>query len=337
LVVGLTLGKYSPLHKGHESVFDLALSEVDYLIVVIYNSPETTKIPLQVRADWIRNIYPNIEVIEAWDGPTEIGNTDEIKKSHELYLLKILKGREISFFYTAEFYGDHVSKVLNAKWQKIDRDLIDISGTKIRQDPFNNRKYLNPYVYKDFVLNIAFLGAPSTGKTTICENLAKAFDTKWMPEYGREYWEINQISRRLSEDQLLEIATEHLKRENGLINQSNNFLFTDTNAITTYMFSKYYHNSVSNELESLAEKAEKRYDLIFLCNTDFPYDDTWDRSGDVNRIWFQQQIEADLKIRRIPYITISGLVESRLKQVSKIIQGIQKYDSIWNKLLEEKI
>ena len=50
------------------------------------------------------------------------------------------------------------------------------------------RHAMNPLVYKDFVVNVAFLGAPSTGKTTLAESLSKMYGTVWMPEYGREYW-----------------------------------------------------------------------------------------------------------------------------------------------------
>jgi cytidyltransferase-like protein len=39
MITGLTLGKYSPFHKGHQYLIDTALSEVDHLIIVIYNSP----------------------------------------------------------------------------------------------------------------------------------------------------------------------------------------------------------------------------------------------------------------------------------------------------------
>jgi len=325
LTIGLTLGKYSPLHEGHENLYRLALSEVDHLIVIIYNSPETTKIPLNVRADWIREIYPNIEVIEAVDGPTEVGNTKVIKQKHEAYLMKILKGRNIDFFYTAEFYGEHVSKALSATWRKVDRTEINLTATQIRKNPFIYKKHLNPFVYKDYVLNIVFLGAPSTGKTTLCEALAKKFNTKWMPEYGREYWEKNQVERRLSELQLLEIAKGHLEIEERYIYESEKFLFTDTNAITTYMFSKYYHNTVSQELSKLAKIAENKSSSIFLCDTDIPYDDTWDRSGNVNRIWFQKKIEDDLKLRRLSYTKISGSLSSRVRKVSKIITETDKY------------
>ncbi|MEH2341022.1 MULTISPECIES: hypothetical protein [unclassified Nostoc] len=40
-----------------------------------------TAIPLTVRANWLRQIYPQIQVIEAWDGPTEVGDTPLISCS----------------------------------------------------------------------------------------------------------------------------------------------------------------------------------------------------------------------------------------------------------------
>ncbi len=54
---------------------------MDHVIVLIYNCPEIISCPpLNIRAKWIRELYPKVEVIEAWNGPTEIGNTPEIKK-----------------------------------------------------------------------------------------------------------------------------------------------------------------------------------------------------------------------------------------------------------------
>jgi len=63
---------------------------------------------------------------------------------------------------------------------------------------------------------VVFLGAPATGKTTIASRLAMDYNTVWMPEYGREYWEKHQVNRRLSGEQLLEIAEGHLEREEAL-------------------------------------------------------------------------------------------------------------------------
>ncbi len=44
--VGLTLGKYAPLHQGHQLVIETALAEMDRLIVIIYDCPEITPIAL---------------------------------------------------------------------------------------------------------------------------------------------------------------------------------------------------------------------------------------------------------------------------------------------------
>ena len=54
------------------------------------------------------------------------------------------------------------------------------------------------------------------------------------------------------------------------------------------MFSVYYHGYLLQELADLARSAETRYHLVFLCDTDIPYEDTWDRSGDTNRKEFQR-------------------------------------------------
>jgi HTH-type transcriptional repressor of NAD biosynthesis genes len=327
---GLTLGKYSPLHKGHQYLIEKAISEMDHVIVVIYNSPETTNIPLQLRADWIRNIYPAVEVIEAWDGPTEIGDTPDIRQVHETYLCKKLGGEQISAFYSSEFYGDHISKALKAKNRLIDREIVNISGTKIRSNPYKYKSFVPPLVYNDFVTNVVFVGAPSTGKTTLSKKLSEIFETQWMPEYGRTYWKKNHLNRRLTKSQLLEIAQKHLTEEDRLIQESKKYIFSDTNATTTFMFGKYYHGDVLPELERLAISSEKRYDLWFLCGSDIPYEDTWDRSGDLNRKWFQYQIESDLNIRKIPYIKLIGDLNQRINRVKSILSKHKKFESIFN-------
>src|SRR3712207_3987461 len=80
---GLTLGKYAPLHAGHQLVIETALQEVADLLVIIYDVPDITPVPLPVRAGWIRRLYPQVQVIEAWDGPLEVGDTHQIRRMHE--------------------------------------------------------------------------------------------------------------------------------------------------------------------------------------------------------------------------------------------------------------
>jgi HTH-type transcriptional regulator, transcriptional repressor of NAD biosynthesis genes len=327
---GLTLGKFAPLHKGHQHLIETALSEMDEVLAIIYDCPELTPVPLNVRANWIRSLYPAVTVLEAWDGPVEVGDSQEIKKRHEDYVLKHLKPGEITHFYSSEFYGEHMSQALGAVNRILDprRETIPISATTIREDPFAFREYLHPRVYRDLVTNVVFIGAPATGKTTIAARLAKEYKTVWMPEEGREYWHEHQVNRRLSLAQLEEIAERHLQREEDLLGQANRFLFTDTNALTTNMFAISYHSSTTNRLKELADQAALRYDLVFLCDTDITYDDTWDRSGDVRRHTFQKQIVADLIVRKYPFVVLRGSLEVRVQQARTILDRYQKYTNI---------
>ncbi|MBN1185553.1 MAG: AAA family ATPase [Bacteroidales bacterium] len=326
--VGLTLGKFAPLHKGHQYMIEKAIEETDHVIVVMYDAPETTNIPLNMRANWIRQLYPEVEVIEGWGSPSDMGDIPEIKRIQETYILGVLKGRKITHFYSSEFYGDHMSKALGAINREIDREraVVPVSGTLIRENAFKYRQFITPVVYKDLITNIVFLGAPSTGKTTLAESLAKHFNTVWMPEYGREYWDIHQNNRRLTLEQLAEIAEGHLEREEKCLLEANKYLFTDTNAITTYMFSLYYHGKVHEKLVRMAKDIEDRYDIVFLCDKDIPYDDTFDRSGEANREYFHEEIISDLKSRGIGYTILSGTLDERMKKVCRILYGYEKWD-----------
>jgi len=172
---------------------------------------------------------------------------------------------------------------------------------------------------------VVLLGAPSTGKSTLTRALAEAYDTEFMPEYGREYWEKHQINRRLSMTQLEEIALGHLTREDAAILKANRYLFTDTNALTTRLFSAYYHGKSTPVLNELASACAERYDIIFVCDTDIPYDDTWDRSGDANRLEFQKEVLEDLNNRGLSYHMLKGSIEERKKQVAPILANFKKY------------
>lgn len=330
ILTGFTLGKFAPLHKGHQFVIETALAEVDHLVVMIYDCPETTPIPLAVRAGWIRTLYPQVEVIEAWGGPLQMGDTPEIQRAHEGYILEQLGKRTVTHFYSSEFYGDHVSRALGAVDRRVDplRACVPISATRIRAEPYAFRDFLDPQVYRDLITNVVFLGAPSTGKTTLCERMASEMQTVWMPEYGREYWAEHQIDRRLSPAQLVEIAEGHLEREECLLQEANCYLFTDTNAITTYMFALAYHETAEPRLRELADTAQRRYDLVFVCDTDIPYDNTWDRSGEADRTQFQKRILADLRIRKIPFFLLRGTLEQRVARVKSVLARHTKYANL---------
>lgn len=336
--VGLTLGKYAPLHLGHQWVFETALKEVDILYVLIYQS-SVTDIPLHLRAQWIRDLYPQIHVIEAWDGPEGYSNDRAFEIEQENYILKQLNGVKITHFYSSEFYGTHVSQALGAFDRRLDpnRHHVPISATLIRENPYQHRAFISDVVYPDLITKVVFMGAMSTGKSSLTEALAQKYQTTFAPEYGREYWEKHQVDRRIGLEDFNVIADRHIAYENQMTLQANRYLFVDTNAITTAMYCMDYHNALPDHLKHLAIENAQRYDLFFLCEDDIPYDNTWDRSGPQKREIFHQQIIADLKQRKIPYISLTGSVAERIAKVAFVLEKFNKYknyfgDSVLNSI-----
>lgn len=323
--VGLTLGKYAPLHKGHQFLFETALREVDHLIVLIYDARETD-VPLPVRASWIRRLHPRIEVIEAWGGPAENGTDPELVRAHNDYILELLGGRAVTHFFSGEPYGAFVSRALGAHDRRVDeaRTTVPVSARHIRRSPYEWRAFVDPLVYRDLVTTAVFVGAPSTGKTTLAEALARRFDTAWVPEYGREYWARHQVNHRLTLEQLVEIAHGHRAREEAALADANRYLFIDTEAMITRLFSRHYHGTAHPELDRLADESARRYDLFFLCDDDIPFDPT-DRSGEANRTLFQRWMLAELAVHRIPFVRVHGSLEERIAQVETALARYRKF------------
>ncbi|GAA0855674.1 AAA family ATPase [Aliiglaciecola litoralis] len=316
---GFTLGKFAPFHKGHEWMMCKALEVVDELVVVIYRCDELPHISLSTRANWIRKRFPQVTVLEAHNGPKDQGYSQHVIEIQNQFLTQFLKDYKFNYFFSSEAYGDHVAKALDSEDFRIDmqRAKIPISATQIRADLFHHRRFLSEEVYKDLIRKIVFLGAPSTGKSTLCKALADKYNTLWVEEYGREYWQAHQVNRRLTPEQLLHIGQSQVALEEERLAEANQFLFCDTNAFTTWHFALHYHDSALPELQRLAQQSWLRYDLVVLCEEDIPYDDTWERSGDANRHEFQTFLKAYMHEHNKPYLLVSGTLEQRMAKVEE--------------------
>ncbi|MDT0593352.1 ATP-binding protein [Glaciecola petra] len=172
------------------------------------------------------------------------------------------------------------------------------------------------------ITKVVFMGAPSTGKTTIAKKLAEHFSTQLVLEYGRTFWEQNQVDRLLSQEQLLHIAQEQIRQEEEALLKANEYLFVDTNALTTWHFAQDYYGCALPELDKLADESKARFDVVFLCCDDIPFEDTWERSGEVKRKEFQVFIENQLDKRGIKYHVLKGTVKQRMSKVLDVLKAV---------------
>lgn len=151
---GLVIGKFAPLHKGHQFLLEWALEKCDHLIVLAYDVPEITKVPVEVRIGWIKRLYPETKVINAGIGPKETGSSPEINKLHIDHVKKNLPADvRIDFVFSSEDYGKYLAEALGAENVVVDKARINvpISAGVIRRDPEGYRDYVEDFVYEDLV------------------------------------------------------------------------------------------------------------------------------------------------------------------------------------------
>ena len=323
--IGLFMDSFPILHKGHELCIKYAKSKVDRLITVIYNS-ESSKIPLQIRTDWLRRIYPDMEIIASWID-FEGNQTSEVQIE---LLKKILKERKISEFATTENGLEHLCKTFGCEdiiKQSI-KEKMQKAVSIIQQNSYKGLGYVDDIVYRDLITKVAFVGAQSTGKSTIAEAMAKKYNTSFMYEYGRYHWDVYQKDRIETIEQIEEITERHIAMEDERIKTANNFFFSDTCPIVTLRYAYDWHGKASEKLLKYAGEAEKRYDIFFLCGDDIPYADTPERDGIEQRKSFQSQIKSELLLRKIPYIELQGNLQERMDIVSRVLDNYQKYTSL---------
>ena len=148
--IGFTIGKFAPLHKGHQYLIEKGLKEMDKFYVVIYET-DVTPISLEKRANWIKEIYPNINLIYAKNPPKQYGLDEKSIKIQTDYLKELVKEKGVTHFYNSEPYGKFVARDLNLEEVQVDRkrQKFPISGTAIRNDIKENANYVENIVYKD--------------------------------------------------------------------------------------------------------------------------------------------------------------------------------------------
>jgi HTH-type transcriptional repressor of NAD biosynthesis genes len=179
--------------------------------------------------------------------------------------------------------------------------------TNLKQEPIN-------------LVKIVLFGPESTGKTTISQQLARHYNTVWVPEYARDYlqnkW--NNFRKTCENDDLIPIAIGQMKMENELSKKADSVLICDTDLLETKVYSQeYYGGYVDPRLDEAAQT--NTYDLYLLTYIDTPWeaDDLRDRPE--LRFEMFKAFENALKTHGKKYIILKG---SRKKRFNKAMKAI---------------
>ena len=165
---------------------------------------------------------------------------------------------------------------------------------------------------------IVAIGPESTGKSTLCSELAQHYHTRWVKEYAREY--LLKHGTAYNFDDLLTIAKGQLKlEEEGSREAGNNLLFIDTDMWVMKVWCEFVFNRCHTWI--LDRIAERKYDLYLLCNTDLAW--THDELREYPDPDTRRQLFCHYKDilinQQVPWVEISGNNEQRLQIAVKAV------------------
>jgi len=194
------------------------------------------------------------------------------------------------------------------------------------------------------VKKIVIVGPESTGKSTLCEQLAQHFHTRWCPEFAREYLLSNGTPYTF--EQLLEIAKGQLAMENEYAQQIENswswlekeqcwinasslittqhapILFIDTDMYVMKVWCEYVFGKCHPFI--LDEIAKRQYHGYLLCSPDLPWvkDELREYPDDKNRFELFHIYKDLLVNQTTPWEVVSGSYEERLQQAIVSVKSI---------------
>ena len=189
---------------------------------------------------------------------------------------------------------------------------------------------------------IVIIGPESTGKSTLCKQLAEHYNTLWCPEYAREY--LLEHGMKYSYEDLLTIAKGQIEledrfeslvrspesgirsqgRENdsALSAQHSELLFIDTNMYVMKVWCDFVFGKCHQYI--LDQIAERKYDLYLLCNIDLPWThDALREYPDLERRQKLYQMYKDLMVNQtVPWIEVSGNSQERFNKAVRSVNSL---------------
>jgi len=126
---------------------------------------------------------------------------------------------------------------------------------------------------------IVIIGPESTGKSTLCQELAEHFETIWCPEYAREYLLTNgtdysfQDLLTIAKGQIAleeQLADKLEQRAAPLLEQDYDIpYFIDTDMSVMKVWCEFVFNKCHPFIEE--QLAKRKIDHYFLCQPDLPW------------------------------------------------------------------
>ena len=169
---------------------------------------------------------------------------------------------------------------------------------------------------------VVVIGPESTGKSTLCEQLANHYKTSWVPEYARE--DLLEHGTAYSYDDLLTIAQGQVTLEESYIEKvpQAELLFIDTDQYVMKVWCEFVFDKCHSWI--LDQIRKRKYDLYLLCNIDLPW--VKDILREYPDLATRQQLytiyKSILSNQSVPWVDISGNYDERLQKAIHAVNDL---------------
>lgn len=296
---GLVIGKFYPPHLGHHHLIRTMAARCEQATVLV-EAAAVESVPLADRVAWLRTAHAadeNVTVLGVrCDVPVDYAD-ERVWAAQVAVMRAALAGRPaVDAVFTSEKYGDELAARFGAAHVCVDpaRLAHPVSATAVRADLAGHWDFLDPAVRAGLAVRIVFVGAESTGTTTMSESLAGHFRdrggvfarTGWVPEYGREYTELKWRGDGALADLVWTqadfdaIAAEQTRRENAAAAEGSPLLVCDTDAFATSVWERRYLGGSARTGQPWRQ-VPKRDIYLVTDHVGVPWHDDGLREGDL--------------------------------------------------------
>ena len=316
---GMVLGKFYPPTLGHCYLVDFARHYVGHLTVIVASLSDET-IPGELRAAWMREMFPDTRVIHITDEtPEDPGEPTNLWRIWRDTIRRVVpEGPD--YLFASEAYGVELARVLGATYVPVDhaRALRQVRASDVRNDPMTHWRWLPGPVRPYFVRRVCIIGPEATGKTTLADRLARHYDTVMVGEFARSL--VDASGRRVSDHLFPMILKGQAASEAAMARQANRVLICDSDAFTTMLYRRLYFGDCPDYLRAEAER--ERYDLYLLTTPDTPADGGTPAGHPEQRSWFFERSVEWLSRRAASYVVVNGSWDQRFAAATNAIDAL---------------
>lgn len=171
---------------------------------------------------------------------------------------------------------------------------------------------------------VVIVGAESTGKTTLAQDLAGHYGCLWVPEYGRAYTE--EKYRRdgpdapWASDEFVHIAERQQQDEDRAAELSPRLVVCDTDAWATGLWHERYMGSRDPATDAVGTR--RRADAYVLAGLDVPFEPDDIRDGEDYREWMHAEFKRLLEAGTVPWVEATGPREERVARLVPFIDAL---------------